>query len=263
MWRKQATPFRRNNLNRTALFASILVTLFVCSPATSQTTSTTGDCSPIVTDVNNLTIVCGTSGSEAIPIFSGKISTGSHDHENFELLSFVQQNMFNVVFLNLLIDIRDHIPFDHLARDLTGCEYGHWTYELNRLFDVDGLMLPVVTETSYEKYLSFPDDADAWGGMSFDEQRHEYDRHMGDIEMCLQTAISLQTRRARKWDDNGWAVSGFFLVSDTGGHMTRPLITIEERDGTTSEWQAASSLIEKADEARWARYIQWESRIND
>ena len=251
-------------LERTTRVACVLVAAFACSlPAESQNASTSGNCSPIVNDVNNLTIVCPSTGSEAIPVFSGKISTGSHDHENLELLDFVQENMFNVVFLNLLIDIRGHIPFDYLARDLTGCEYGHWHSDLNKLFDVDGLLLPVVTAASFDKYLSFPDDEAAWGNMSDSERWLEYDRHIGDNEMCLQTAISVQTSSARKWDDNGWAVSGFFLVSDTGGHMTRPLITIEERDGTTSEWQAARSLIEKADEARWARYAQWESQTSD
>ena len=80
--------------------------------------------------------------------------------------------------------------------------------------------------------------------------------------MCSHTSLSIQTDRAKWWDDNGWEIASFFLVDNTGGHLTNPLITLEQHSGTASEWKAASEALPAAAEARDARYAKWEESLS-
>jgi hypothetical protein len=245
---------------RVGLFAFFLTMISTsqCVGQSSNSAQTTGACSPIILVARDVTIDCSGLGLPSIPVYSAYISLHSFSQDNSNLMDFLGRHLYEVVYLRLKVDdTRLHTTLDAVASKVDVCGDGE-----NSLFDDGGRRLLRLSLDNYVEYISFPPDE--FLGDSVEVLASQLDNIFPNLgEHCSSEALSVEADRIVELTDRGSEVVGFFFVNDIGGHITRPVIRLEERPVGMAETQSLAAAMLAAEEARYARIDEFERQSNN
>ncbi|MEO1193204.1 MAG: hypothetical protein AAFY02_15685 [Pseudomonadota bacterium] len=184
-----------------------------------------------------------------VPVFFGLVAEASFSHENGEFLSFVDENRLRVVFLRLFVSHRIYTGLDSAVEEVGFCDTEH------SILEAGGARLLVEDAKNYNHLSKTYVDWDAWHETPLDERQYLLD--LNEVDHCSSFAVEVIPSSVERWDDNGVAISGFFLIDDTGFDINSRVVRLRHREGTNEDWSYIRERLASAEEERGKRIEAW------